>query len=114
MADPLPAYAQPGGFPSASTPREPASVGATLPTPVPPQVSPPTPPAAVAPAPIERPVATEAGVRGFLAGAFVPSEAAIRAAADVSRETPQGLGGSLDDTPLAQAAATAVQVASGG
>lgn len=117
MADPLPSYAQPEGFSAAAqaqpaqaeptaTSAEPAVRGdAGVPAPLP--VDPATGGRAAA-------SAREPGVPGFLSGTFVPSDAAIRAAADVSRETPQGLAAtSFDDTPLAQAAATAVQVASG-
>jgi chromosome partitioning protein len=56
--------------------------------------------------------AAASGQPAFLSGTFVPSEAAIRAAADVSRET-AAQAPADDDTPLARAAATAVQVASG-
>ena len=46
------------------------------------------------------------------ARAFGPSDEAIKAAADVSRETTAAFAGD-DDTPLARAAATAVMVAAG-
>ena len=46
-------------------------------------------------------------------GNFGPSEAAIKAAADVSRETRETINERSEDTPIARAAAIAVAVASG-
>jgi chromosome partitioning protein len=120
VADPLPPYAQPEGFSVAAhaRPAEPEppisdEVGLPVPEAAQPEVPVPLP---VDPAAGRRPptATRDQGVPGFLSGTFVPSDAAIRAAADVSRETPHGLAGaSFEDTPLANAAATAVQVASG-
>jgi chromosome partitioning protein len=94
VADPLPPYAQPQGFTTVTPHRITPVRSASVPPP------PPTLPAGAS------------GTPAFLSGTFVPSDAAIQAAADVSRETPS-LGAAEDDTPLARAAATAVQVASG-
>ena len=108
MAEPLPPYALPAGFSvQSSNPRQPAV------PPAPPVVASPVPPPIAPNVTVALPEpSVNAGPAVRPARAFGPSEEAIQAAADVSRETTAAFSGD-DDTPLARAAATAVMVAAG-